>query len=143
MNENLEALQGKEMGIIDQMRDIPDTESKEYQALGRDLENVTKAKKIEYDREDQLNQTELRSRELDLKARELDIREQEAKNAVTIAKIESKKETKKGWFTVIAGLITAGIGTAYGVWQTKRVTQFEEDDAITSKAWGGIHKPKI
>lgn len=140
---NLEALQEKEMGIIDQMETIPDTESKEYQALGRDLENVTKAKKVEYDREDQLNQIELRSRELDLKARELDIREQETKNVVEVAKIDSKKDRRKNWLIAIAGLLTTGGNIAYGVWQTRRVTKFEEDDAIRSKAWSGIHKPKL
>lgn len=143
MNENLEALQGVQQECIDQMRSLPDTEMKEYQQLGKDLINVNNAIDVEYQRIERGIENELRSRELDLRARELDIREQEAKNEVEIAKIDSKKEKSKSRWALFGTLITVGVGAFITGWQTNRVTQYEEENAITTKAWNGIHKPKF
>lgn len=143
MDENVEVLQKVQQGIIDQMRDLPNTSSPEYQGLGKDLINVNKAISIEYEALDKQEQNTLKARELDLKAKELDIQAKKAENELAIAKIESKKETKKSIWTFITAVLTAAGGIGLTYWQTKRVTKFEEEDSISTKAWCGIHKNKF
>lgn len=64
------------------------------------------------------------------------------------AKVEAEnRKSKLGLIgtiaTVTATVVTAGLATWEGVWGTKRITQYEETGAVTSKAYNGtIHKPK-
>lgn len=131
-NKNLEVLEKYQHELIEQMETVPDTGSQEYAGLQKDLKSVNDQIKTEHEHEVELQKLSIEQRKLDIQEKELEI-----------DKEKHEKDIKAQKHDRILGYFKVAVGAAVSVIGYKAVTKYEEDHAITSKAFSLIPKGKF